>query len=361
MTTQGNTYPCPNCGGSLSFDPASQKLQCKYCNSTYTQEEVQKIFAEQEGAKDQPISFSDTQDYSESEISSMHAYSCTSCGAEVYADENTAVTICPYCGSPTVLKQQFIAKKPQYVLPFQIDKPQALEALKSFYKKKPFLPKAFSDQNQIEKVQGVYVPFWLCGATMDVNALYDATRSHTWERGDDRITETEHYRLVRRGSVSFENVPIDASSKMPDTYMDALEPFDSSKLMPFNFSYMLGYMADSYDVSSTDAQPHIDERMINSTSAALRNTAVGYDSVITVSEHARRSNATAVYAFLPVWLLSTKYHNKDYLFAVNGQSGKTVGSLPADNGIFIRQTVLMAVIFFVLFAIALYFTGGPYQ
>ncbi|MGP1377161.1 MAG: hypothetical protein ACTTKS_06340 [Bulleidia sp.] len=358
---QGNTYPCPNCGGSLKFDPASQKLLCQYCGNSYTDEEVKKILQERESATNQPVSFSDVNDYSDAEMSSMHAYGCTSCGAQVYADENTAVTICPYCGSPTVLKEQFIAKKPQYVLPFQIDKQQAVEALKSFYKKKPFLPKTFTSQNQIEKIQGVYVPFWLCGATMEVNALYNASRSHSWESGDDRITETEHYRLVRRGSVAFENVPIDASSKMPDNYMEALEPFDSSKLKPFDLSFMLGYTADSYDVSSTQARPHVDQRMVNSTNAALRATAIGYDAVIPITEQAHRTNATAVYAFLPVWLLSTKYHGKDYLFAINGQSGKPVGSLPADNGRFIWQTVLMALIFFAIFAITLYVAGGPYQ
>lgn len=38
------------------------------------------------------------------------------------------------------------------------------------------------------------------------------------------------------------------------------------------------------------------------------------------------------YALLPVWLLSTKWQDKSYVFAMNGQTGKFVGDLPLDKG-----------------------------
>ena len=34
---------------------------------------------------------------------------------------------------------------------------------------------------------------------------------------------------------------------------------------------------------------------------------------------------------LPVWMLHTKWQGKDYLFAMNGQTGKLVGDLPVDK------------------------------
>jgi hypothetical protein len=37
---------------------------------------------------------------------------------------------------------------------------------------------------------------------------------------------------------------------------------------------------------------------------------------------------------MPVWMLNTKYRGKDYLFAVNGQTGKAVGELPISWGRF---------------------------
>ena len=36
------TYKCTNCGGDLTFDPASGKYKCEYCLSSFTQEEAEK-------------------------------------------------------------------------------------------------------------------------------------------------------------------------------------------------------------------------------------------------------------------------------------------------------------------------------
>ena len=68
-----------------------------------------------------------------------------------------------------------------------------------------------------------------------------------------------------------------------------------------------------------------------------------------------RKEGTAEYVFLPVWLLSTQFEGKNYLFAVNGQSGKTVGDLPADTGKFIRTIVILTLISFAIIALILYF------
>ncbi len=40
------------------------------------------------------------------------------------------------------------------------------------------------------------------------------------------------------------------------------------------------------------------------------------------------------YALLPVWMLHTKWQNQDYLFAMNGQTGKLIGDLPVSKGKF---------------------------
>lgn len=37
------------------------------------------------------------------------------------------------------------------------------------------------------------------------------------------------------------------------------------------------------------------------------------------------------YALLPVYLLNLKYKEKNYRFAVNGQTGKVVGELPISK------------------------------
>jgi DNA-directed RNA polymerase subunit RPC12/RpoP len=358
MPKDSMNYTCPNCGGPLKFDPAQQKLACEYCGSSFTQEEVAAYFSkkEEEAAGAEPVSFTaEESGYTEEEAAHMRAYSCQSCGARLYTDENTAVTLCPYCGKPTIIPSQFKAKKPAEVLPFQITKDQAVKALSDFYKGKPFLPKLFSSENQIEKIQGVYVPFWLYDATMHIDGQYAGERVRQFRSGDDIITETSHYRLVRRGSMDFSRVPADGSSSFPNDYMDALEPFDYSKLQPFSSSYMAGYLADSYDQSAEENQNRVDERMRSTITSKTYATTAGYSSVMPVSVQVRRLKGRVSYVFMPVWMLSTVYQDKSYLFAVNGQSGKTVGSLPVDKGIFLRQTILLGAILFAAIAAAAYF------
>ena len=47
--------------------------------------------------------------------------------------------------------------KPDYVIPFKLEKKEAVAALTRHYKGKLFLPKSFKNQNHIEEIQGVYV------------------------------------------------------------------------------------------------------------------------------------------------------------------------------------------------------------
>ena len=118
--------------------------------------------------------------------------------------------------------------KPDFIIPFKLSKEDAVKALKNHYKGKILLPKSFTQENHVQKIQGVYVPFWMFDGEAEGDARYAATRSHTYRSGDYEITETEHYDVYRAGWIAFEKIPADASSKMPDDHMDSIEPYDLS-------------------------------------------------------------------------------------------------------------------------------------
>lgn len=269
------------------------------------------------------------------EAEEMKAYICPSCGAELICDASTAATSCPYCGNPTVVPGQFAgALKPDFVIPFKLSKDDAINALKEHYKGKPLLPKAFTKENHINEIKGVYVPFWLFDGEAEGGARYETTRTRVYRLGDEEITETRHYDVYRAGRVRFEKIPVDASSKMPDEHMDSIEPYDYSELVPFSTAYLPGFLADKYDVSVDDSRKRADLRCENSLHAALRDTVQGYDSCVRVSDSSRLRRGKVHYALMPVWMLNTKWHGKDYLFAMNGQTGKMVGDLPMSWGKF---------------------------
>ncbi|MBQ9328035.1 MAG: hypothetical protein IJ225_05820 [Solobacterium sp.] len=364
MADQLSNYKCPNCGGPLRFDPESQQLKCSYCDSTFTQAEVDAFYkADEQLAASQGTDTqwgTDTGDWSQEEAAHMRAYNCPSCGAQLIADDTTAVTVCPYCSNPTVVAAQFVTKKPQFVLPFQLDKEKAVELLTEFYKGKPLLPRQFKSHNHIEEIKGVYVPFWLYNGVMDADMVFKGERVMQFTQGDEVITETSHYQIIRRGTVTFSGVPADASSKMPDEYMDAIEPYDYSLLKDFDTMYLAGYMADSYDVDEEADRARADRRMTASTVTAISSTVNGFTGLVPERSTITRIDGAAAYAFLPVWLLSTRWNGNNYLFAVNGETGKIVGDMPTDKQLLISWWLKITLGLFAVIAIVLYFMGGGF-
>jgi len=350
MTTQVNLYQCPACTGPLRFSAATGKLECEYCGSTYTTEEVEAIFGAKDAAAADAHAAAEAKraaepqtDESEWDTSGftgdwgeaangMRVFSCPSCGAELICEATTAATSCPYCGNSAIVPGQFRgALKPEFVIPFKIQKEDAIAALKKHYEKKYLLPKLFSSQNQLEKVQGIYVPFWLFDGEAMGNAEFHTTRVHTEKTSSEEITTTDHFVVHRAGTVAFEKVPVDASKKMPDDYMDSIEPFDYGELKDFSTAYLPGYLADKYDVTVEDCRERADTRCRETTETALMDTVNGYDTITTVQQDIKLRRGKVHYALLPVWMLTTKWGGTNYLFAVNGQTGKVAGKLPIDK------------------------------
>jgi DNA-directed RNA polymerase subunit RPC12/RpoP len=359
MPSSVTNYKCPNCGGPLRFDPEKQKLVCDNCGSTFTPEEIDKYFQEK---NEQAVAVEKEKEKEKEEDEILHnsfsadlthlkAYHCPSCGAELIADENTAASSCPYCGNPTIIPSKLTgALKPDYIIPFSKAKKEIIPELTAFYKNKFFLPKNFKEENHIEEVKGVYVPFWMYDGESDIDAQYHATRVRTFTRGDDEITETSHYQIYRRGSVSFEGVPADASSKMPDDHMDAIEPYKLEEILPFEMGYLTGFYADKYDVSSSADAPRMKERVANTTVSQCRSTAVGYATLVPVHEDVDVHIHDVHYVFLPVWVLSTRYKDKNYLFTMNGQTGKVVSDkLPLNWSKLIITFLLITGVLMVVF------------
>ncbi len=158
-------------------------------------------------AASQPETGSDTGEWQSSadedwgtDADKMRVYSCPSCGAQLICEETTAATSCPYCGNPTVIPEQFSGiLKPDYILPFKLSKEDAVSSLKRHYKGKLLLPKLFRDNNHIEELRGIYVPFWLFDGEAEGSANYMATTTRVFRHGDTEITETSFLRGAARG------------------------------------------------------------------------------------------------------------------------------------------------------------------
>ena len=346
MPTQVTEFKCPACTAPLHFSEETGRLECDYCGSSFSVEEMESRSAEKEQQAAEAFEKAaaeakadakdwdgpDAQDSWGEAGTHLKTYSCPSCGAELICDEATAATSCPYCGNNAIIPGQFRgALKPELVIPFQIGKDEAVKALKAHYKGKPFLPKSFSDENHIQEIKGIYVPFWLFDGQAEADVSFAATRSTVMVTGRERITTTRHFDVRRAGTVSFEKIPVDASKKMPDDYMDSLEPFRYDAMVPFSTAYLPGFFADIPDVSIEECSLRAELRATDTAVESMSRQVSGYETCIPTRKDAQLRRGKVRCALLPVWLLSTQWEGQNFLFAMNGQTGKMVSDLPVSK------------------------------
>lgn len=365
MENTALTYLCPNCMAYLRYDGKGGNWVCDYCDSKFTMEEL-----EQRGAKIKEDDYQilpreqadeDTSDVSyhyeenipqgEGDMSKIRAYTCPSCGGEILTDDVTSATFCVFCGNPTVLPSQFAGKyRPSAILPFETDKKDAQKAFLNLCRGKKLLPKGYTSEQRLEKITGVYVPFWVfdCKADFDYHATGENVT--TWSDTRYIYTKTDLYHVHRAGDLEFENIPLDASEKMRDDLMDALEPFRLDQAKPFDMSYLSGFLAEKYTYEPKDLYDRMTKRITPGVENKVAEGGRAYQRVYGVKCHTDFSSDRQVYMLLPVWMLISKYEGKDYLFAMNGQTGKIVGELPVSGS----QTAKW---FFIIFLIAFLITG----
>lgn len=314
---------CPNCAGTLQFDPTIGKMKCIFCDSVFSQEEAEQFFAQQNEEEEIKESGADWGE----DADGMRAYSCSTCGAEILCDQNTAATRCPYCDNTTVIEAQLSgAIKPDVVIPFAFTKEQAMEKYKGYYEKRKLIPKDFLSGSRVEEIKGVYVPFWLYDGSVSIDAEFEAA-----DITDNGIEITRKiYKADRRGNIAFENVPADASKRMPDDIMDSVEPFDFGQLKPFSMTYMPGFLAERFDVEGDDDLERAEKRVTNTAKQKTRAT-VRHDEVTETRGDYKVNYTKKKYALLPIWYLTTSWNGKQWNFAMNGQTGNFTGDLPVDG------------------------------
>ncbi len=324
---------CPCCGGALEFDNKSQHVICPYCDSHFTTEDLKAYSDDLANDKQDDTAWDESrvQEYTNAEMKGMKIYSCDSCGGEIIVDETTSSTKCPYCGNNLVVSKELSGDlRPNYVIPFKNDKEAVQGNLRKFFRRKPLLPNSFSKENVIEEIKSLYVPFWLFDADVAGRVRFKGEITRTWSDSDYDYKETKYYSIIRGGEIAFDHIPVDGSSKMEDQLMESIEPYDFKEAEEFNVAYLAGYAADRYDVDKTVTFNRATQRFRDGTIQAFRKDVHGYSNVTVQDSNIQLSNTVTNYALYPVWILNTKWREKNFRFAVNGQTGKVAGNLPVS-------------------------------
>lgn len=335
-------YQCPNCSAGLSFDSKTQKMVCEFCDSSFTVEELEKIKEQElrEAAEEKSghwEGFSPEQ-WQEGDMAGMKVWNCPSCGAELIAEETTGAMKCPYCDNPMVMPEQFDGLyRPDFVIPFKKSKKDALETLKKHYLNKPLLPRVFKEENHLEEVKGMYVPFWLYDLKASGRFTYEGIHTRIYEDSKYRYTENSIFHITRKGSMEFQKIPVDGSERIDDTMMESIEPFAYEEMEPFQLSYLSGYAADKYDMEPDELTDRVHTRVKSSMQEMFLETVKGYDEVRTKQADMRISEKGDVkYGLFPVWFLNTRWNGQQYTFLMNGQTGRMTGDLPVGRDLLVQ-------------------------
>ncbi len=335
QSAQTVTYQCPNCNAPLEFDAHSGKFKCFYCDSMFSESEIQEIFGKRDDKvdleSDEPTLSEDMT--AQEEFTGQSAlYSCPNCGAGVICDSLTSSTRCHFCHTPVVLSGRLSGEfKPDVLIPFSVTKEQARAKFNEYTKGKKFLPNGFLSEAQINNLSSLYVPYWLKSGLVDANMSAVGKIIRRWSSGDTHYTNTKEYRVERQAEFAFIRVPCDGSKRIDDELMESIEPFNYTGIKVFSMSYLSGTPAEKYDVKKEEAAQRIDERVRKASETELRRTADTYSSLESVSITTGYRSEQYVYALLPVWFLNYQYRGKDYSFVVNGQTGLTFGQLPVSK------------------------------
>lgn len=320
------TYSCLNCNAELKWDPKAGCFRCEYCDSEFQEADLDtEVKAE---VKEEPVVSTDAKTGEK-----IVTYTCSYCGAEVVTTEDTAASFCVYCQRPMVMENNLKGEfQPKFVIPFSKTQKEAKAAFQEFIKGKIFLPDAYIQDQNIEKISGIYVPFWIFDTEMSFDTTLNGEIVHHRSDSDYNYTITKHYQLIRQGEFQVEGVPADGSSKIDDFTMAAIEPFDWTELREFNTPYLSGFLAERYDVDADTAFENcIIKKLNTSLDDKIMGTCSGYSSVYFKTNERQVDSKTGQYAMLPVWMLYSQFEGKSYVFAMNGQTGKLRGNLPIDK------------------------------
>lgn len=323
-------YKCPCCSAPLAYSGASGRLECASCGNSYDPDAMDAMNTVQPAGG---VQFDLPKETFAAEAGGVQAYTCEACGAELMTEGTTTATECPYCGSPTILPDRIEGSvKPEKVIPFTVTKEQAQKQFEDYFKGKRLLPNVFKNsRNRISEMRRLYVPYWLFDCEATANIVYDARKEDVRREGDWEITRTEHYIVRRKGSMAFENIPVDASQKLDNRITESLEPYDLSAAVPFQPAVLAGALADHADVNAGECEGRAVERVENSVASAMRATVTGYTDVSERSRNIIAEGGKVTPVLMPVWLITTEKEGATYTFAINGQTGRLTCDVPADK------------------------------
>ncbi len=345
---------CPKCGSTeVRHRPGSDRLICLYCRHEWSATRVEEAFGLGEGIADLRGTqiASGARDIA-ADAASLRSYKCGGCGAEVVINTETAMTArCHWCRHGLGVNEQIDdGAVPDAVLPFHIEKEDAVARIRQFVnKRRLFALKAFKDEFTPENVVGVYLPYMVVDARGSADAAGIGeieTRRYTRGQGKEKQTyyDADVWRVQRHVDFTVDDLPLESSAKRgnldtrsnTNNVINTILPFDTKNAVKWNASYLVGYTSEKRDRDVQHLMPRLQDQMLSIARAQMQPSVRRYDRGVRWERERMDLNGTRwVSMYLPVWLYA--YHQPGpggglrHYIAVNGRTGETMGSVPVQQ------------------------------
>ena len=318
------SFKCPSCGAYLEYQPGQQALVCPYCATRISTEEMHQ--AHQEEASGQGGAQA-----SQNDQTGLKEYHCQSCGAQIVTGATTAATRCYFCHNPVVLSDRLAGSfKPDWVIPFAINRDQAEQEFEKYLSKKRFVDRAVFSKDQREMFSGVYYPYWLGEIEGDAELHGQGVRTSTSTQRDYIVTTRRYYQIDREGSLVFRNLFRKALKANDRQLTDGIQPYTLSAMKPFDPAYLSGFLAESRDIDEQEARAD----MLSEVKGYVRPLMVQgvHSSSVSGDCNFTPGRTTMRYVLLPAWVLTYRSGDQTYYYLMNAQTGTVCGRLPFKKG-----------------------------
>ena len=193
-------HPCAACGAQAEWNPAKQLLVCPFCGTAapFTVDPTSVALVENDLAR----ALRELPDESRGWLAAKRTVQCQSCKAVSVFDPERVGQNCDFCGSPALVDYTEIKApiRPQALLPFTISESTVREQIRRWYASKWLAPGKLKSKALVDRVHGVYIPYWtfdaqsVCPWEAEAGHYYYTTETYRASKGHTQTRQVRHVR-----------------------------------------------------------------------------------------------------------------------------------------------------------------------
>jgi predicted RNA-binding Zn-ribbon protein involved in translation (DUF1610 family) len=315
----------------------SEDLFCANCG---TENREATVAAQQEQA------FSAGSKVATTQIASVYAFQCHSCGASMSYDASAQALRCPFCGS-TEMHELKDARTLQAdaVIPLEVDRSKVEQSLRKWLASGFWTPNDTANASVIASATPVYIPFWVFTASTDTYWTADESSPAGYR--------AQWIGVSGKHQGQHTGIMIQASSVLSAGEMEYIMPYDLRHRVAPTSVDLVNFVVEDFRLASRDARMLARAKIESDDARQVTQYLRGSNRNVRVN--AMISNMSGQPLLAPVWIMVYHYNKHPYRVLINGQTGKTHGTTPISM-VKVSVAVLIVVTVVAIIALIIFLT-----